>query len=69
MNPQNTPMVRLLAVKNAVMTRIVSAKNAAMKHPATRILAAVLLFLLASACASLIGEIVQDLWAMTNLNR
>ena len=69
MNPQNTPIVRLLAAKNAAMTRIAAAKNAAMKHPATRILAAVLLFLLASACASLIGEIFQDLWAMTDLNR
>jgi uncharacterized membrane protein (DUF106 family) len=68
-NPHNTPIVRLIAVKNAAMARILAAKTAAMKYPAIKVLVPVLLFLLASACTSVVNEIVQDLWAMTTSNR
>jgi hypothetical protein len=75
-NPQNNQTKwliaaekRIVAAKNAVMKRIIAAKDAAKKHQAIKILVTVVLFLFASACASVINEIVQDLWEMSGPNR
>jgi hypothetical protein len=72
-NKQNQWLIaaekRIIAAKNAVMKRIIAARDAAKKHSAIKILVTVMLFLLASACASVINEIVQDLWEMTGSNR
>jgi hypothetical protein len=46
-----------------------AANEAAMKHPVIKIIVAVTLFLLGLACASLMNEIIHDLWLLTEASR